>query len=254
LSKLALGIIETVGLAAAIEAADTAVKSANVELIGYELSKGGGMITVKIQGNVGAVNAGISAAIISASKVNKVYGSIVIARPSDGLKILIDNNQTVGMKKLVKQESIEEVVEESVEETIEEAVEELVEETIEEAVEELVEETIEEAVEELVEETIEESVEESVEGPIERPFQENGRELIYETSQEFIQELTEEESIEKESIEEEVYDKSVEGITCNICRDPMCPRKKGDLRKMCIHYIDIKKKEVRINESSVRNG
>lgn len=43
-----LGLIETKGLAVAIEAADTAVKSANVELLGYELSKGGGWTTILV--------------------------------------------------------------------------------------------------------------------------------------------------------------------------------------------------------------
>jgi microcompartment protein CcmL/EutN len=47
LFKSALGIIETVGLAAAIEAADTGVKSADVKLLGYELTKGYGLVAVK---------------------------------------------------------------------------------------------------------------------------------------------------------------------------------------------------------------
>ncbi|MBP2646176.1 MAG: hypothetical protein H6Q75_1616 [Firmicutes bacterium] len=42
-----LGLVETIGLAAAVEAADAAVKSANVGLLGYELTRGGGMVTVK---------------------------------------------------------------------------------------------------------------------------------------------------------------------------------------------------------------
>ena len=50
----ALGLIETIGMTGAIEAADTCLKSANVQLIGYELSTGG-LVTVKVQGNVGAV-------------------------------------------------------------------------------------------------------------------------------------------------------------------------------------------------------
>ena len=48
MSQLAIGMIETVGLAAAIEAADVCVKSANVNLIGYELSRGNGMAVVKM--------------------------------------------------------------------------------------------------------------------------------------------------------------------------------------------------------------
>ena len=65
-----LGLIETQGLAGGIEAADAAVKSANVELIGYELTRGGGWTTVKIQGDVGAVKAAVDAARIAAGKVS----------------------------------------------------------------------------------------------------------------------------------------------------------------------------------------
>ncbi|MBF4695928.1 BMC domain-containing protein [Fusibacter ferrireducens] len=94
--KNALGIIETVGLAAAIEAADTAVKSANVRLIGYELTKGDGMATVKFEGDVGAVKAGIESARSSASLVNKVFSFSVIPRPNEGLEMFIGNRDTVG--------------------------------------------------------------------------------------------------------------------------------------------------------------
>ena len=47
---MSLGLIETVGLVAAVEAADAAVKSANVTLVGYELARGSGMATVKVEG------------------------------------------------------------------------------------------------------------------------------------------------------------------------------------------------------------
>ena len=48
MSGKSLGLIETVGMSAAVEAADAAMKSANVSLVGYELTKGGGMVTVKL--------------------------------------------------------------------------------------------------------------------------------------------------------------------------------------------------------------
>lgn len=91
-----LGLIETEGLAAGIEAADAAVKSANVELIGYELTKGGGWTTVKIQGDVGAVKAAVDAAKMAAAKVNRVVSTRVIPRPSAGLDMLVHNPDTVG--------------------------------------------------------------------------------------------------------------------------------------------------------------
>ena len=89
--KQALGLIETIGLAAAIEAADAAVKAANVILLGYENTKGSGKITVKIAGNVGAVNAGVAAAVAAASRIGQVYGQRVIARPHEEVDWLINN-------------------------------------------------------------------------------------------------------------------------------------------------------------------
>ena len=94
--KFALGMIETVGLAAAIEAADTGVKSANVKLLGYELTKGGGLVTVKFAGDVGAVKAAVEAGSIAAAKVNKIWSKLVIPRPHDEIEKLINSLETVG--------------------------------------------------------------------------------------------------------------------------------------------------------------
>ena len=80
MSGKSLGLIETVGMSAAVEAADAAMKSANVSLVGYELTKGGGMVTVKLEGEVGAINAAVAAAISAASRVGEVYAHKVIAR------------------------------------------------------------------------------------------------------------------------------------------------------------------------------
>ena len=98
MAKKSLGLIETIGLTAAIEAADIAVKTANVTLVGYELAKGSGMTTVKIEGDVGAVKAAISAASAAAARVGKIVSVHVIARPSEGLSALICNKDTVGCK------------------------------------------------------------------------------------------------------------------------------------------------------------
>lgn len=101
----AIGLIETIGMAAAIEAADTAVKSANVKLIGYELSKGQGMVTVKISGNVGAVKAAISAARTSAEAVNKVVSTLLIPRPAESLEMIIESKETIGIEKYEEKKS-----------------------------------------------------------------------------------------------------------------------------------------------------
>lgn len=89
--KQALGLIETIGLVSAIEAADAAVKAANVIMLGYENTKGSGKITIKFVGNVGAVNAGVAAGVAAANRVGEVYGSRVIPRPSNEIDALILN-------------------------------------------------------------------------------------------------------------------------------------------------------------------
>lgn len=104
MSRQAIGLIETVGLAAGVEAADAAVKSANVTLIGYELTKGGGMVTIKIAGDVGAVKAAVDAAVAAAKRVSKVWGQLIIPRPHENLDGLIRSSETVGTEKLSPEE------------------------------------------------------------------------------------------------------------------------------------------------------
>ena len=62
----ALGLVETKGLVGAIEAADAMVKSANVQLVGYE-KIGSGLVTVMVRGDVGAVKAAVDAGSAAAS-------------------------------------------------------------------------------------------------------------------------------------------------------------------------------------------
>lgn len=84
----ALGMIETKGLVGAIEAADAMVKSANVNLIGYE-KIGSGLVTVIVRGDVGAVKAATDAGAAAAEKVGEVVSVHVIPRPHiDTEKIL----------------------------------------------------------------------------------------------------------------------------------------------------------------------
>jgi microcompartment protein CcmL/EutN len=95
MSGQSLGLIETVGLTVAVEAADAAIKSANVELVGYELTKGSGLVTIKLTGEVGAMNAAVSAGV-AASRVGQVYAWKVIARTATGIDSLIASSQTCG--------------------------------------------------------------------------------------------------------------------------------------------------------------
>lgn len=88
MSQEALGLIETKGLVGAIEAADAMAKAANVVITGYE-KIGGGLVTVFIRGDVGAVKAATDAGAAAAQKVGEVVSVHVIPRPhSDTEKIL----------------------------------------------------------------------------------------------------------------------------------------------------------------------
>jgi microcompartment protein CcmL/EutN len=93
----AMGFIESLGLASAVTAADAALKAANVELIGRENSRGSGLITIKIIGDVGAVKAAIDVAKAVSSQVARVWSVDVIPRPSEGLgSVLVWNADTQG--------------------------------------------------------------------------------------------------------------------------------------------------------------
>ncbi|MDN5298672.1 MAG: hypothetical protein PWP51_1225 [Clostridiales bacterium] len=224
--KYALGIIETVGLAAGIQAADAAVKSANVRLIGYELTKGDGMATIKIEGDVGAVKAAIDAARMSASLVSKVHGYRVIPRPSDGLEMLIRNDSTVGYQK-------ESPPQESTSETVEEAISS--EDEMTEAISEG-----DDAGEAVETETEEPSVEaEAVLETADATATETPTPLETAEVSETL-ESTEEASEMPEEVSETEEADSDDDEVCNICRDPKCTRKKGELRRFCIHYYDNK--------------
>ena len=76
----ALGMIETKGLVGAIEAADAMVKAANVTLIGKEFV-GGGLVTVMVRGDVGAVKAATAAGAADAQRVGELLSVHVIPRP-----------------------------------------------------------------------------------------------------------------------------------------------------------------------------
>ena len=81
----ALGLIEVKGLAAAINVADTMAKVASVELLGIEKARGSGWMTVKVSGNVGAVNAAIDAGTAKANESQVFVAAKVIPRPAQGL-------------------------------------------------------------------------------------------------------------------------------------------------------------------------
>jgi len=80
----ALGMIETKGLTALVEASDAMLKAANVTLIGWQ-KIGSGMVTAMIVGDVAAVKAAIDAGSAAAGRVGEVVGIQVIPRPHEDL-------------------------------------------------------------------------------------------------------------------------------------------------------------------------
>jgi carbon dioxide concentrating mechanism protein CcmO len=87
-AAFAIGLIETQGFTAVIEAIDTACKAANVEVIGKE-KLGGGYITVLIKGDVAAVEAAVEAGKQRVDGLGKLISAHVIARPSQGILRLL---------------------------------------------------------------------------------------------------------------------------------------------------------------------
>jgi ethanolamine utilization protein EutM len=88
MAEHALGMVETKGLVAAIEAADAMVKAANVKLIGKERA-GGGLISIYVRGDVGAVKAATDAGGAAASKVGELVSVHVIPRPAADIESII---------------------------------------------------------------------------------------------------------------------------------------------------------------------
>ena len=80
MEKQALGMVETRGLVGSIEAADAMVKAANVHLIG-KVHVGGGLVTVMVRGDVGAVKASVEAGGAAAKRVGELISVHVIPRP-----------------------------------------------------------------------------------------------------------------------------------------------------------------------------
>lgn len=147
----ALGLIEFIGYVPAICAADTALKAASVDLIGIEKVTGG-IVTVKITGDVDAVQAAVESAENYASRIGSLRSAHVIPRLDDEVEALLMNSKDL-------EEEIQEV-EEEIEEVYEEIKEEMVEAILEET--QSKEESLQEDVVECIKNVIEEDQEENV--------------------------------------------------------------------------------------------
>ena len=89
----ALGMIETKGLIGAIEAADAMVKAANVRLMNKVLV-GGGLVTVMVRGDVGAVKAATDAGAAAAQRVGELISVHVIPRPHNDVEIILPKDES----------------------------------------------------------------------------------------------------------------------------------------------------------------
>jgi len=89
----ALGMIETKGFVAMVEASDAMVKAARVELVGYERI-GGGFVTAVVRGDVAAVKAATEAGARAAERVGEVVSVHVIPRPHDDLANMVPGTKT----------------------------------------------------------------------------------------------------------------------------------------------------------------
>lgn len=206
----ALGLIETVGLTAAIEAADTAVKAASVTLLGYELTRGGGLVTVKIEGDVGAVKASVNAAAAAAGKVGQVWAKHVIARPHEESVPLVRSPETVGLGP----EQISTALLQGETQTPARGSGLPARQPADS--QQKAEKTAGSPVEEADEPAAWMQDDKSADAG-----DAQGNEI-------------------NEVIEGQVAVESQEPVdgmeVCNLCGDPVCPRRKGELRSLCIHY------------------
>ena len=84
----ALGMVETRGLVAAIEAADTMLKAANVVLVGTE-KIGSGLVSVMVRGDVGAVKSAVESGAESAGRLGELVATHVIPRPHDDVEKIL---------------------------------------------------------------------------------------------------------------------------------------------------------------------
>ncbi len=89
----ALGLLETKGLVALIEGTDAMLKSANVEMMGWDKA-GSGMVAAFVKGDVAAVKAAIDAGAEAAGRVGSIVAVHVIARPHDELTTLMPKKKT----------------------------------------------------------------------------------------------------------------------------------------------------------------
>ena len=102
----ALGLIETRGMVGAIVAADIALKTAQVELISKEYTKGG-LVCIEFEGDVAAVKASVEAAVMAIKDMGVLIASHVIPRPDDSVEKIIKRKKETSKEEVVKEKAEE---------------------------------------------------------------------------------------------------------------------------------------------------
>ena len=102
----ALGLIETRGMVGAIVAADIALKTAQVELINKEYTKGG-LVCIEFEGDVAAVKASVEAEVTAIKDMGIYIGSHVIPRPDDSVEKIIKRKKETSKEEVVKEKAEE---------------------------------------------------------------------------------------------------------------------------------------------------
>lgn len=248
----ALGLIEVIGMTTALEAADTCAKSSNIEIIGCEKITNG-LVTIKIQGNVGAVKAAIDAARISASQINTVVSTLIIPRPAEAILPMIKSRDMMGIhNRLSECRDAAAAPKQNV----------MVIEDCELQVEQLPGNSTScwEQFDSLVTECCTECEEQEVQPEQELALLSKGQEQAHyhdlpskqERSAITLKEDLDEPQLQEVSSNQLETDTSnllshnvglgsigvgkIRDKICNLCRDPQCPREKGQSNKLCLHY------------------
>ncbi|EOU1700300.1 BMC domain-containing protein [Clostridium perfringens] len=234
----ALGLIEFIGYVPAICAADTALKAASVDLIGIEKVTGG-IVTVKITGDVDAVQAAVESAENYASRIGSLRSAHVIPRLDDEVENLLMNSK-----------SSEEEIEEEIQE-LEEDIKEVCEEIREEITETIIEET------ESKEESLQEDVVEYVKN-VSKELEEISEKIEGESHLDEIEvfEISQSEEIQKESLEEVIIKPELIEDKEEYSEDKITENKEADsidikeISKMSVKELRKKIKSLNINITS----
>lgn len=229
MSRTALGMVETVGILAAYEAADVALKAANIKLVGYEISRGG-MVVVKFTGDIGAVKAAVSAAEAAASQLSTVFSAHVIPRPSRDVESMINSEDTINTKNSKKEKN------KSKSNELEKDSTELEKEKMSEAENSSVDKELDADLKEIEKDTKNDIKEEDFED--EEDLKENEKDDNLDLEEEITESRQDDQEDDVESKTEPKKEKKKKDI-CNLCGDPDCPRQKGDLHTDCIHYDEL---------------